>query len=117
MGRQINLEHYDLGVVMHPNGTIADWVPIFHDVIIDGEMPIDEPERVLIGDGVTLGVNAIVLPRPYQGLAIGAGAKIGAGAVFSKDVPLGVTVVGVPAKLIREHSEINAKSYCIGSDE
>lgn len=48
---------------------------------------------VLIGDGVLVGVGAQVL----QYLRIEAGATIGAGAVVTKSVPEGITVVGVPA--------------------
>lgn len=48
---------------------------------------------VTLGRGVLVGAGAIVL----QYRRIGAGATIGAGAVVTKDVPGGVTVVGVPA--------------------
>ncbi len=34
---------------------------------------------------------------------IGAKAKVGAGAVVVSDVPSDVTVVGVPAKIVRVH--------------
>lgn len=49
---------------------------------------------VLIGPGVLVGSGAQIL----QYLTIGAGATVGAGAVVTKDVPPGITVVGIPAK-------------------
>jgi sugar O-acyltransferase (sialic acid O-acetyltransferase NeuD family) len=49
---------------------------------------------VTIGDGVLIGTGAKIL----QYVAIGPGATVGAGAVVTKDVPAGVTVIGVPAK-------------------
>lgn len=49
---------------------------------------------VVIGRGVLVGTGARVL----QYLTVGEGATVGAGAVVTKDVPAGVTVVGVPAR-------------------
>jgi bifunctional UDP-N-acetylglucosamine pyrophosphorylase / glucosamine-1-phosphate N-acetyltransferase len=50
-----------------------------------------------VGDKVFLGSNSTIV-SPVK---IGARAVIGAGAVVNKDVPAGVTVVGVPAKPFR----------------
>lgn len=52
--------------------------------------------EVIIGDGVDVGVNAVLLP----GIVIGADAIIGAGAVVTKDVAARQVVAGVPAKCI-----------------
>lgn len=49
---------------------------------------------VTLGDDVTLGVGAVV----RQGITIGAGTFVGAGAVVVKDLPPGITAVGVPAR-------------------
>jgi sugar O-acyltransferase (sialic acid O-acetyltransferase NeuD family) len=50
---------------------------------------------VTIGSEVLVGTGAQIL----QGLTVGDGATIGAGAVVVRDVPPGLTVVGVPAKV------------------
>jgi bifunctional UDP-N-acetylglucosamine pyrophosphorylase/glucosamine-1-phosphate N-acetyltransferase len=47
-----------------------------------------------VGDGAFLGSNS-TLVAPVK---LGAKAKVGAGAVVTKNVPAGVTVVGVPAQ-------------------
>lgn len=48
----------------------------------------------LIEDDVSIGANATILP----GVRLGRGCVVGAGAVVTKDVPPGMTVVGNPAK-------------------
>lgn len=52
---------------------------------------------VVIGNDVTVGANAIILP----GVKIGDSATIGAGSVVAKDVPPYAIVAGVPAKILR----------------
>lgn len=54
---------------------------------------------VLIGSGVLVGSGAQIL----QYLKIGDGSTVGAGAVVTKDVPPGITVVGVPAKPLKKN--------------
>ena len=53
--------------------------------------------RVKIGEGTQIGIGASILP----GINIGKWCIIGAGAVVTKDMPDGVTAVGVPAKIIK----------------
>lgn len=50
--------------------------------------------NVTVGEDCLIGANSTVL----KGLTIGDGATVGAGAVVTKDVPAGVTVMGVPAR-------------------
>lgn len=59
---------------------------------------------VVIGDDVWLGAGATVL----DGVKIGRGSIIGAGALVTKDIPDYSVAVGVPAKVVktRTHREI-----------
>lgn len=50
--------------------------------------------RVTIEDEVFIGTGAVIVEK----VRIGKGAIIGAGAVVTRDVPPGVTAVGVPAR-------------------
>jgi len=61
---------------------------IYHQTVIEKE--------VIIGNNVWLGSHAVILP----GIKIGDNAIVGAGAVVTKDVPSGATVVGVPARVV-----------------
>jgi acetyltransferase-like isoleucine patch superfamily enzyme len=47
-----------------------------------------------VGEGVFLALGSIVLPKIH----VGAWATVGAGAVVTKPVEPGLTVVGVPAR-------------------
>ena len=81
---------------LHVNSTIGhdsvldDFVSVYPGATVSG--------NVHLAEGVTIGTGANVLP----GVTVGAGAFVGAGAVVTADVEPGVTVVGVPARPIRQ---------------
>ena len=54
--------------------------------------------EVVIEEGALVGIGAIIAPRT----SVGAWATVGAGAVVTKPVPAGMTVVGVPAKPLQK---------------
>lgn len=60
-----------------------------------------ESAAPIIGDDVELGVGVIVIGPVH----VGAGARIGAGAVVVKDVPAGGVAVGNPARLLAPRPE------------
>lgn len=53
-----------------------------------------ERKMTIVGDKVSIGANATILP----GLRIGGGAVIGAGSVVTKDIEPGTTYYGNPAR-------------------
>ncbi|MEI7926208.1 MAG: UDP-N-acetylglucosamine diphosphorylase/glucosamine-1-phosphate N-acetyltransferase, partial [Chloroflexota bacterium] len=53
-----------------------------------------EKHRTVIGDGVLLGSDTVMVAP----VTLGAGARTGAGAIVTHDVPAGATVIGVPAR-------------------
>lgn len=67
----------------------------------DGSLQTEANWKVIpicIKDRVSIGTSATIL----CGVTIGEGATIGAGSVVTKDVPAGATVVGVPARPLRQ---------------
>lgn len=60
---------------------------------------IDEDKKFLnsIGNDVWIGTDAVIM----QGVTVGDGAVVAAGALVTKDVPPYAIVGGVPAKIIR----------------
>lgn len=71
----------------------------------NGNIPIAKQQTVgrgvLIDDDVWFGANAVIL----DGVKIGKGAVVGAGAVVTKDVKPYTVVGGVPAKLIKRRKQ------------
>ena len=106
-------------IEIHPGATIASGVFIDHGAgLVIGETAIVE-KGVMLYHGVTLGGTGKDVgkrhPTVRKGalvsahsqvigpIEIGAKAKVGAGAVVVSDVPSDVTVVGIPAKIVRVH--------------
>lgn len=82
------------GVTIGPNVCIYDHN---HNRATDSKNTPFNTSEVVIGDGVWIGANAVVL----MGVHIGDNAVIGAGAVVTKDVPSGALAIGVPATVKR----------------
>lgn len=51
-----------------------------------------------VGNDVLLGCGCVLIGD----IEIGDGAKIGANAVVTKSVPAGCTVVGIPARVVKD---------------
>jgi acetyltransferase-like isoleucine patch superfamily enzyme len=67
----------------------------------DLDVPIGRQFPVSIGSGSWLGAGAIVLP----GARIGRNVVIAAGSVVRGVIPDRCVVAGVPARVIREHTD------------
>lgn len=68
-------------------------------------------KKVTIGHDVWLGQNCIVL----DGVTIGTGAVVAAGAVVTKDIPAYAIVGGIPAKLIKYRFDKKVRNLLLES--
>ncbi len=93
IGTPVFLDHAT-GLVVGALVEIGDEVTILHNVTLGRkDAPAGRAPRV--GRGVLLSEGATILGD----ISVGDFAKIGAGAVVTRDVPAGCTAVGVPARL------------------
>ena len=108
IGRRLLIDH-GMGVVIGETADIGDDVTIYQNVTlggvapsIDSESQRDEKRHPSLGDVVIVGSGAQILGP----ITISAGARIGANAVVTQDVPSAVTVVGIPARAV-ENKDID----------
>lgn len=86
----------------HPTDKLST-APMFYSLgcqngmTLAREDKLDEMRSVEIGNDVFVGANVVV----FNGVKIGDGAIVAAGAVVNKDIPPYAIVGGVPAKVIR----------------
>ena len=113
IGRRFVIDHGS-GVVLGETSVIGDDVTIYHGVTLGGVAPsvdsrsqVDQKRHPTIKNGVIIGSGAQVLGP----LTIGEGARIGANAVVHKEVPPGVTAVGIPARVVMPRDKSKAKEF------
>ncbi|WP_238840511.1 serine O-acetyltransferase [Prescottella equi] len=101
VGEGIRLWHNGLGVVVHPDTVIGRDVQIAQHVTIGAGSPnVGTPYGVVIEDKAIIATGAVIAPKAGTRLRIGAGSRIGANAVVTKDVPPGCTVVGGASRVL-----------------
>jgi len=102
IGERFFIDH-GMGVVIGETAEIGDGVTLYHDVTLGGVAPSvdsdsqrNQKRHPTLQDGVIVGSGAQILGP----ITVGAEARVGANAVVTKDVPGGVTVVGIPARVV-----------------
>lgn len=103
LGRRVVFEHQH-GIVVHGNSVIGDDCIIRHGVTL-GIRSLDRlADAPVLGRGVNVGAGAKIVGH----VRIGDGASIGANAVVLEDIPDGALAVGVPARVVARTPQMAA---------
>ena len=101
IGRRVFIDH-GMGVVIGEMAEVGDGCTIYQGVTLGGTSLVKGAKRhPTLEAGVIVGANAAVL----GGFTVGAGARVGSGAVVTKPVPAGATAVGNPARIIQAEQD------------
>lgn len=108
IGQRFFIDH-GMGVVIGETAEIGDDVTIYHDVTLGGVAPSvdsasqrDQKRHPTLRDNVIVGSGAQILGP----ITVGRCARVGANAVVTKAVPEGVTVVGIPARPVKQPARV-----------
>ncbi len=95
----------DMGAILGGRATVGKNCHIGAGTVLAGVIEPPSAEPVVVEDDVVIGANAVVL----EGCRIGKGSVVAAGAVVVDDVPEGVVVAGVPARIIKSVADTAAE--------
>ena len=92
----------DMNATLGGRATTGKNVHVGAGAVLAGVIEPPSASPVVIEDNVLIGANAVIL----EGVRVGAGAIVAAGAIVTQDVPAGAVVAGMPAKVIKQTSEV-----------
>ena len=100
----------DMGAVLGGRATVGERCHIGAGAVLAGVIEPASAQPVIIEDDVLIGANAVVI----EGVRVGKGSVVAAGSIVIQDVPEGVVVAGVPARVVKQKDEqTNQKSALV----
>ena len=94
----------DMGAVLGGRATVGSRCHVGAGAVLAGVIEPASATPVIVEDDVLIGANAVAL----EGVRIGRGAVVAAGAVVVNDVPENAVVAGCPARVIKRKDEKTA---------
>ena len=91
----------DMGAVLGGRATVGSRCHVGAGAVLAGVIEPASATPVIVEDDVLIGANAVVI----EGVRIGRGAVVAAGAVVVSDVPENAVVAGCPARVIKMKDE------------
>ncbi len=110
IGRRFFIDH-GMGVVIGETTEIGDDCTLYHGVTLGGTTWNKGKRHPTLRNNVVIGAGAKVLGP----ITIEEGVRIGSNAVVLKSVPAGMTVVGVPGRLVRPRAEPDDRRQAIAA--
>ncbi len=99
------------GAVVQPGSTLGRHVIVNTGASVDHDCRVGDFVHVAPGarlaggvsveEGAFFGIGSVAIP----GVTVGAWSTLGAGSAAARDVPAGVTALGVPARVVRRERE------------
>ncbi len=102
IGRRFFIDH-GMGVVIGETAEVGDDVTLYHGVTLGGTSWNGGKRHPTLHDGVVVGAGAKIL-GPIE---IGKNARVGSNSVVVKAVPEGMTVVGIPGRIVSKPEAVN----------
>ena len=113
IGRRLVIDH-GMGVVIGETAEIGNDVTIYQAVTLGGTSPaVDSAAQVgqkrhpTVRDRVIIGSGAQILGP----IMIGEDARVGSNSVVTKEVPQGMTAIGIPAQVVLPKDRATARAF------
>lgn len=87
----------DMGAILGGRATVGKRCHIGAGAVLAGVVEPPSAQPVIVEDDVLVGANAVVI----EGVRIGRGSIVAAGAIVLEDVPENVVVGGIPARILK----------------
>ncbi|MGL5989830.1 2,3,4,5-tetrahydropyridine-2,6-dicarboxylate N-acetyltransferase [Cetobacterium sp.] len=91
----------DMNAVLGGRAIVGKRCHIGAGTVLAGVIEPPSAQPVIVEDDVIIGANAVVI----EGVRIGKGSVVAAGAIVLHDVPPGSVVAGNPAKVVKQKDE------------
>ncbi|MBP2298281.1 serine O-acetyltransferase [Azospirillum picis] len=108
IGRRFFIDH-GAGVVIGETAEIGNDVTLYHGVTLGGTSWTKGKRHPTLADGVLVGAGAKILGP----ITVGCNARVGANSVVTKPVPAGMTVVGIPGRVVRPDTQRHLSEHGI----